>query len=76
MMIIIRTLTGKTVKLFDMRPSDTVENLKEKIEDKEGIPPKGQRLIYSGRQLENDRTLSSYDIQHESILHLVLSLRS
>lgn len=59
-----------------MRPSDTVDSLKEKIQDTEGIPPKGQRLIFSGRQLENDRTLSSYDMQHESILHLVLTLRS
>ena len=73
-MIKVKTLTGKEVEV-DIEPGDTVARIKERVEEKEGIPPAQQRLIYAGKQMVDDKTAADYAMEGGSVVHLVLALR-
>ena len=74
MLIKVKTLTGKEIEI-DIEPTDRVERIKERVEEKEGIPPPQQRLIFSGKQMNDEKTASDYKVTGGSVLHLVLALR-
>ena len=69
MTIKVKTLTGKEIEI-DIEPSDTVERIKERVEEKEGIPPVQQRLIFGGKQMSDEKTARDYNIEGGTVLHL------
>ena len=71
MQIFVKTATGKTITL-EVEPSDFIEDVKQKIQDKEGYPPDRLRLLFGSVELLNGRTLADYNIQNASTLQLAL----
>ncbi|GAM22387.1 hypothetical protein SAMD00019534_055620 [Acytostelium subglobosum LB1] len=74
MLIKVKTLTGKEIEI-DIDPTDKIQRIKERVEEKEGIPPSQQRLIFGGKQMGDEKTAKDYSIEGGSVLHLVLALR-
>jgi len=74
MLVKVKTLTGKEIEI-DIEPTDKIERIKERVEEKEGIPPPQQRLIFGGKQMADDKTAKDFNIEGGSVLHLVLALR-
>eukprot|EP00027_Filamoeba_sp_ATCC50430_P008198 CAMPEP_0168558402 /NCGR_PEP_ID=MMETSP0413-20121227/9954_1 /TAXON_ID=136452 /ORGANISM="Filamoeba nolandi, Strain NC-AS-23-1" /LENGTH=78 /DNA_ID=CAMNT_0008589527 /DNA_START=110 /DNA_END=346 /DNA_ORIENTATION=- len=74
MLIKVKTLTGKEIEI-DIDPNDKIERIKERVEEKEGIPPPQQRLIFGGKQMADDKSAKEYNIDAGAVLHLVLALR-
>eukprot|EP00049_Salpingoeca_infusionum_P005655 m.95035 g.95035 ORF g.95035 m.95035 type:complete len:78 (-) comp13037_c0_seq1:212-445(-) len=74
MLLQIKNLAGRLVEI-DVEPTDTIERVKEKVEEKQGIPPEQQRLIYSGKQMNDDKTIEDYKVPSGAVVHLVLALR-
>jgi hypothetical protein len=73
MQVFIKSMDGKTF-IFEVQPTDTIESLKAKIQDREGLEPNRQRLLYVGKPLEDNRTFEDYQIQKEATIHLVTTL--
>jgi len=73
-MLKIKTLTGKEIEI-DIEPTDSVARIKERVEEKEGIPPAQQRLIHAGKQMNDEKRASDFNLEGGSVLHLVLALR-
>ncbi|KDR84408.1 hypothetical protein GALMADRAFT_237260 [Galerina marginata CBS 339.88] len=74
MLIKVKTLTGKEIEL-DIDPEDKITRIKEKVEEQSGVPPPQQRLIFGGRQMNDDKTAKEFNINAGAVLHLVLALR-
>jgi len=74
MIIKVKTLTGKEIEL-DIDPDDKITSIKERVEEQSGVPPPQQRLIFSGRQMADDKAIRDFGVNAGSVLHLVLALR-
>jgi len=74
MRIKVKTLTGREIEL-DIDDEDKITRIKEKVEEQSGVPPQQQRLIYSGRQMQDDKTAKELGVKPGDVLHLVLALR-